>query len=454
MDIDPYVQDEKGMTALMHTFKKPDPIERVIERYENNYKNLNMEDKNGNNVLFYAIGKSKFYISYLRNANINHINHDGETVLHYCSKNKSYDKDSIKNQIKTFFKIFENIDLNIPDKNGKTLAMCFIENQQTDIIGYILEYMNYTEKNLAFNYVNEHGESVLSFLIKKMYSIDAHPKFDKDYVDIITSLIKADVDFNTVVDEDGNTALMVFLIAGDYETFYYVTKYSHQLDFTKKNKYGENVTSLILKRNILNKYINNSEYKEFKFSNNLYTESKDIPLFCGFDYKYVDPITKNTALILATIRSPSLIKHIIKNNYSSINSVNINQENALIIAAKINKYDIVSILLKTHINVNQQDAMGNSALHYAVQNRNVPMINNLVKQGADINIENNEGETALKMVKDLNDTNVLKAVHGTLSLSELDEEIKSMREINALIRHQYIEEYLYTRVSGLYQKNN
>jgi len=56
------------------------------------------------------------------------------------------------------------------------------------------------------------------------------------------------------------------------------------------------------------------------------------------------------------------------------------------------------------------------------------------------------------MVKDLNDTNVLKAVHGTLSLSELDEEIKSMREINALIRHQYIEEYLYTRVSGLYQK--
>jgi len=44
------------------------------------------------------------------------------------------------------------------------------------------------------------------------------------------------------------------------------------------------------------------------------------------------------------------------------------------------------------------------------------MINNLVKQGADINIENNGGKTALKMGKDLNDINVLEALHGTLFL--------------------------------------
>ena len=443
MDIDPYVQDKKGMTALMHAIKNPEPIGCVIGRYENDYKNLNMEDKNGNNVLFYSIDKPKFYISYLKNADINHINRYGETILHYCSKNKSYNV-----KIKTFFEVFENIDLNIPDKDGKTVTMCFIENQLT----YVLDYMNYAEKKLAFNYVNEYGESVLSFLIKKMYSINARPIFDKDYVDIIIGLIKADVDFNTVVDEDGNTALMVFLIAGDYETFYFVTKYSHQVDLIKKNKYGENVTSLILKLNILNKYINNFEHKEFKFSDNVYTQSKDIPLFCGFDYKYVDPINKNTALILATIKSPSLVKHVIRNNYSSINYVNIHQENALIIAAKMNKYDIVSVLLKTHIHVNQQDAMGNSALHYAVQNKNVPMINNLVKQGADINIENNNGETALKMGKDMNDSSIMKALLGTLSLSELDKEIKSMRDINALIRHQYIEEYIYTRVSRLYRK--
>jgi len=96
--------------------------------------------------------------------------------------------------------------------------------------------------------------------------------------------------------------------------------------------------------------------------------------------------------------------------------------------------------------------MGNTALHYAVQNRNVPMINNLVKQGADVDIENNEGETALKIGKDLNNVNVLKALHGNLSLSELNDEIKAMREIQAEIQHQYIKEYLYMRVSNLYQK--
>jgi len=442
MNIDPYVQDEEGMTALMYAVKNSKPI-CIIKSYANDYKGLNMEDKNGNNVLFHSIYTSNKIISYLKDADINHINHDGETILLYCCKNKLFI------QIQVLFEIFETIDLNIPDKSGKTVTMYLVENQKTDVFKYI----DFAHKKLAFNYVNEHGESVLSLLIKKMYGIDAHHKFDEQYIQLITFLIKVDANFNTVVDEDGNTALMAFLLAGDYETFYYVIKYSHNLDFTKMNKYGENVTSLILKLNILSYYKENKNNHFYFISKNEAIPIKNVPLLCSFDFKYVDPVTKNTSLILAVINGLSfLIPYIIKNNYSSINSVNIHQENALIIAAKMNKYDIVPLLLKTHIQVNQQDDMGNTALHYAVQNRNVPMINNLVKQGADVDIENNEGETALKIGKDLNNVNVLKALHGNLSLSELNDEIKAMREIQAEIQHQYIKEYLYMRVSNLYQK--
>lgn len=178
----------------------------------------------------------------------------------------------------------------------------------------------------------------------------------------------------------------------------------------------------------------------------------DFNLSYSLDYKYVDPITKNTALILAAINCPSFIVYIIKYNYNCINAINIHQENALIIASKINRHDVVSLLLKTNININQQDDNGNTALHYAIQNKNIPMIYDLVNRGADTNIENNEGETALNMAKKLDDSNIWKIFNNDLSYSEVVKEIKDMKDIQTEIRYQHLEEYLYMRISTIYQK--
>ncbi|OUM67670.1 hypothetical protein PIROE2DRAFT_4840 [Piromyces sp. E2] len=339
MGISSYVQDEEGMTALMHAVKDP-KLSVVIEKYKTYIRCLNMEDKNGNNVLFHCIGQSKDILQKLWNADINHTNHDGETVFLYCCKNKLF------GEIKKFLDTFQKIDLNIPDKDGKT----------------------------AIIYINEKGESVLSLLIKRMYGSNNHPKYNTEYVEVIINLIQADIDFNTVVDEDGNTAVMAFLIAGDFETFYFVTKYSHNIDYLKRNKNGENVSSLFLKLGV----------------HAIYEEEK----------------------------------------------VNVNQENALIIAAKMNRNKMIALLLKMCINVNQQDDMGNTALHYAVQNRNIPMIYDLVKI----------------CDKNLNNANMINALHDTLSDSEFRKEIEALKEIHALIRNQRIDEYSYMRVSKTYIK--
>ena len=431
MHIDPYVQDEEGKTALMYAVQNSKPI-CVIESYGTDFKGLNMQDKNGNNVLFYSVYAKSKVMPYLRNADINHINYNGDTIIHYCCKNYLYD------HIGTIFEIFENIDLNIPDNNGKTAAIYFIEKNYT-----LFNCLNLTQKRSVLNYINDNGESVLSYIIHKIYCSNFRPNYCLEYSDSIVCLLKAGVDFNAVVDEDGNTALMAFLLAGDYETFHFVTKYSHNLDFKKMNKYGESVTSLILKLNVLY-YYNCSKPKEYKFSdaNDEFIESKNIPLLYSFNYKYVDPVTKNTALMLATINCPGLIKHIIKNSYSSINYVNIHQENALILAAKINRNDFYSQLLKTDININQQDDSGNTALHYAVRNINIPFIYNLIINGANPYIENNEGETALKIAEGIENNNALKAIYGTLSSSELDDEMKALNEVQAEIQYQYINEYI------------
>lgn len=253
MDIDPCIQDEEGMTALMYAVNNS-KLGFVIEGYKTNYKGLNMEDKNGNNVLFYSIGKPEKLISLLKNADINHINHDGETILHYCCRNELFF------EIGIYFDIFENIDLNIPDKDGKTTVMNLIEKQKTNLF----DHLNSIQRKFAFNYINEQGESFLCYLIKKMYLSNDHPKFNKNYVDIIINLVKADVDFNVVVDEDGNTALMALLIAGDYETFYFITKYVRNLDYAKKNKFGESVTSLFFKLGVPS-YYKEDKNKEFLF---------------------------------------------------------------------------------------------------------------------------------------------------------------------------------------------
>lgn len=73
---------------------------------------------------------------------------------------------------------------------------------------------------------------------------------------------------------------MAILIAHDLDTFNFVMRHSRKLDFCKKNLNDENVTSLYLK--ITESSVNGK---------------MEIQRQSSFDYKYVDPIYKNTALI-------------------------------------------------------------------------------------------------------------------------------------------------------------
>ncbi|ORX47094.1 hypothetical protein BCR36DRAFT_584907 [Piromyces finnis] len=239
MNINPYVQDKEGMSALMYAVQNLDLL-FVVTKYQNDFKCCNLEDENGNNILFYSIHNITAILQ-LSEVDINHLNHDHETVLLYCCKNKIYDP--LK-----FILGYSGIDFNITDSKGKTALMYLVENGRENEIGYFSLLQSGNSFN--FNYINDHGESALSTIIKRMYCKDGHVNGKGTYkqmIKILVCFIKAEVDFNIVVDEDGNTALMAFLIARDFDTFNFVVLTSKNLDFSKKNKFGENVTSLILK---------------------------------------------------------------------------------------------------------------------------------------------------------------------------------------------------------------
>jgi len=414
MDINPYIKEKKtGRSALMYAVQDK-KFQSVVEKYGKDFKCVMMEDEDGNNALYYAIENISL-LSKLEEVDINHVNHKHETILMYCYKKKAFEA------FKTLLDR-QGMDVNIPDEEGKTIPMKLIEDQKFTELGIL------RKKECNFN-----SYDVLSTYIKEMYQKKQSADDYTRLALIIICLIKAEVDFNVVVDEDGNTALMAILIAHDYETFGFICSYSKNLDFKKKNKYGENVTSLFLKLDVqLNSF------------------QKD-PLLGQptFDFKYVDLTTNNTALILAVINKPKYINKLLKFNYSSINEVNIHQENALLIATKMNKYSTFKLLLEKCANVHQQDDTGNTALHYAVRAKNIPMIYDLLQSDANPQLKNNEKESAFELAQKLGDKKVMDTFLGTLPLIDYVQ-AKVAEQKSEGVRTPQIDEYLYTNTTNVY----
>jgi len=391
MDINPCIQDEDGKSALM--FAAEHNFEEVINKYLDYCDVLNLEDKNGDNVLFYSVRNPKFIENdviknnkfavdlFQSNIDVNHVNHRGETILTYCCKNKIY------KPINPYLLLNGNIDPNILDENDYTASMYLTEN------GRYRELLYIHRKNGNLDYVNKKGESALSILINKYYSYDKEQDqvSYKKYVRVMNGFVKYNVNFNVPVDNDGNTPLMIMLMVNDNKSIKYCIKHIKNLDLSIKNKYGESVISLCYKLK----------------------RDKIISLFEGhptFDYHYKDIQYQNNLLILSAISKPSFMKELLENNASIINDVNDKGENALIVSTKNNSVEAIDILLQYGIKVNHQDEKGNTALHYAVDIEQPDIIRKLISSHADMNIKNKKGQSPLDLALEMNHNNILDAI--------------------------------------------
>eukprot|EP00833_Pecoramyces_ruminatium_P016859 jgi/Orpsp1_1/1190891/evm.model.d7180000081911.1 len=418
MEISPYTQDENGMSALMYAAQQN--YDFVIKPFFFDSLCMNLEDNNGENVLYHCVRNPKFIEEDLVTGNrfqidliynselyINHTNHKGESILVYCIKN------NIIEPINKFLLYNRKIDVNIADNEGKTAAMYLTEK------GLFPELLELHRKNCNYDYTDMNGESAMSILINKLYSErtedDVIPY--ENYVRIMNIFVNYQCDFNYPIDKDENTPFMIMLIVNDITTAKFCARYIKKLDLSVKNKYGENATSLCYKLN---------------------QESHLLPFFRKnptYDTYYRDPLYQNTLLMFSVINNTASMKELLENDPEMINEVNIKNENALIIASKINNIKAATILLKRGIDINHQDNLGNTALHYAIEIESPLLIHNLMSKKPDIHIKNYEGKSPLDLANEIGE-NKEEIVNMLLNPSYDIENIK----FNNMVSSKYEEE--------------
>lgn len=117
----------------------------------------------------------------------------------------------------------------------------------------------------------------------------------------------------------------------------------------------------------------------------------------GIDVNVQNNKTGDTALIVA--QDPEIIKMLLAVPGININAQNKSGETALIRASlDENKYKVEQLLQRPDIKVNIQDKSGDTALMRAAFRRNIDIMNELLKNKADIHIKNRFGQDALLRV--------------------------------------------------------
>jgi len=421
MDINPCVQDDKGMTALMYAAES-NLLFFVVQDLVKKDNCINLLDTNGDNALYHALDNVEALKELVKTDIDANCKHDGENLLLYCCKNDIFSP--IIALVSS-----SNIDVNVVDKEGKTAAMYLaVKGREKEFESLCIK------ETCNFDYRNEDNESVLSILIQKLY-VEYSDLFPH-YLRMIAMLVKSNCNFNLPVDNIGNSALMAFMIIGDYYSSYYIAKYNPSIDLTVKNQFGENPSSLCIK---------------LKDNENLLKTFKSLPTF---DVNYIDPNTNNTMLMLCSMKGDAtFVTELIENNVNIINDVNNRNENSLILATKFSKIAVVETLLKHGIFVNQQDYLGNTALYYAVDLNNIRLIKLLLKYKADMNIKNNEGVSTLNYAHSIADKNILNILTNPddNSSSIIDSKVVS-EENKPENKYRETFEYLYPCINNDYPK--
>ena len=252
-DIDLYVQDIEGKTALMHAAEHYQMLFAVEKLIEGSDDHIHITDNNGNTALFY--GNRDVLIRMLKaKFDLNHINNDNENIfLYYCKADK--------------FKLFDlllnlDINFNLVNNVGKTGAMYLVEHnrflQLRDLIA---------KKQINVNYKNKFGDTLVSVFIKNYYKsysnymgnfvTEGNYLLYKNAAFTLQELVKAGCDFNVIIDDDCNTPIIFFLLTEDYVSASYILS-NCDIDVSVQNKFD-------ISASLLSEFINKNVFDQLQY---------------------------------------------------------------------------------------------------------------------------------------------------------------------------------------------
>ncbi|OUM67992.1 hypothetical protein PIROE2DRAFT_58386 [Piromyces sp. E2] len=433
MHMDLNIQDEKGRTAFMHAVHHWD-YENIIDAFlKKNGRHLYLVDNDGHTALFHAAHSTTTIFHQLLKSNIfdyTHINHNHENILLYMAKHSL---------LKSFNLLLDqsDVDFNLVNNENKNVAMLLAEN------AHFIELKTlFHKKNINVNYQNRNGDTIVSLFLKKYqqqvkgelgkdYNTEYHDSIIENYAQTLKTLIDIGCDFNCVIDDDGNTPVMFYMIMEDYVSLKYLLD-NCDLDLTKKNRYGINAIYLSL-------FINEDIFSQITHHKFLihHISYKSVKLALlnhkGFDFDNLDSNHNNLVMNGLIYNDPYTMNYIDRISPQVLFTKNNKNENVIIVATKLGHHKILKKLLskisgdhqekEKYYHVNTQNYIGNTALHIAVLMKDKYAVNLLMNNKADPNIRNKNELSAFDLSLDIEDTCISDFLFFPIPIHEMERQI-------------------------------
>jgi ankyrin repeat protein len=299
-----------------------------------------------------------------------------------------------------------NIDLNIKDENYNYFIYYVLLYNLEDVLDLVLE------RNIRLDILDSDGKNILFVPIKFAYN------------NILKKLViydsnKIGINILDIKDKLGLSALQYSIIFNNYNAFKILLEYKSNILIT--NSQDLNSFHIAIQYDRLNFFldlINNISELNF------YTKDKEnLIQFCIINEKF------------------DFIKYILKKKMNINSQEDLNGLTALHQIIIMNNKSIAILLISYGANINIADFYGNTSLHYAISEKNIDIIKSILNynpnynltnidcntalhlylstnenenfylekdilkiliKNTDLNIQNNQGETCLKKIIDLN----------------------------------------------------
>ncbi|ORY37857.1 ankyrin [Neocallimastix californiae] len=386
----------KSIFKNEYTFKVVNVLIILIQ----NGLNIDARDKEGNTLLVYAIQeKNEDIVYYLLkyHSSIELLNTEIEILKPLIKIKNTFlfnEINLIKNIQILKMLIQQGIDINSKDKEGKTLLVYAIEEEDKFIVNYLLEnhasIQSVNENIKCFRELNKYKKG------NEKKSLESSEFRKKNIFNIIKLLLQHGLDIDAK-DEEGKT-LLLYAIEDENELIVNYLLENH----ASIHSVNENIKCL----KELTK--NKKEYKdellvdfEFRIKNKF--NILKLLLQHGLDIDAKDEEGK-TLLLYAIEDENELIVNYLLENHASIHSVNENikclkeltknkkeYKDELLVDFEFrikNKFNILKLLLQHGLDINSEDEEGKTLLLYAVEDENEFIVNYLLENHASIHSVN------------------------------------------------------------------
>ncbi|ORY37859.1 ankyrin, partial [Neocallimastix californiae] len=386
----------KSIFKYEYTFK----IVNVLIILIQNGLNIDARDKEGNTLLVYAIQeKNEDIVYYLLkyHSSLELLNTKIEILKPLIKIKNTFlfnEINLIKNIQILKMLIQQGIDINSKDKEGKTLLVYAIEEEDKFIVNYLLEnhasIQSVNENIKCFRELNKYKKG------NEKKSLERSEFRKKNIFNIIKLLLQHGLDIDAT-DEEGKT-LLLYAIEDENELIVNYLLENH----ASIHSVNENIKCL----KELTK--NKKEYKdellvdfEFRIKNKF--NILKLLLEYGIDINAEDEESKTLLLYAIEYENEFIVNYLLE-NHASIHSVNENikclrkltkkknenkKELLLTFEFRIkNKFNILKLLLEYGIDINAEDEEGKTLLLYAVEDENEFIVNYLLENHASIHSVN------------------------------------------------------------------